>query len=420
MKQVIYILLVSIASVLSFSACDREKMDFGNNADGYGKLNLSSLKLTVDVKVTPVSRAATVDASNYIVSLYSENGETLISEWKYSEMPEIFQLKVGKYKAIAHAPNGDKAAFDDPYCEGTKNFEIQKDQVTNIETINCTLSCVAVAIKYEDAFKNLLGEEVDITVKVSNYSLKYDKNETRIGYFPAVATGNLVHVKLIGEIDGDKDVPIDKKFPSVNIGSLVNATFKLQDANGNPGSGGSLSPSLKYDITCTIEEINGTVHPGKEDGIEDFPSGGGGEEDIDPTVTSGNPKLDLNEPIDANTYDEETDGLVLVNLLAPRGIQNIFVDISTTDEEFLKAVTGLFGGASFDLANPPANEDYRNNLIDLGFSIGDEVKTTNTVPFDITTFVPLLQAYHGTHQFKITVKDVTNVSATATLTLTTK
>lgn len=420
MKQITYIVGTLIASLFIFSACDREKMDFGNNADGYGQLKLSSMKLTVNVNATPVSRANTVDASNYIVGIYSENGETLISEWKYSELPEIFQLKVGKYKAIAHAPNKNVATFDAPYCEGTKNFEILKDQVTNIETINCTLSCILVAIKYEENFKKLMGEEVDITVEVGDYSLKYNKDETRAGYFPALVSGNIVDVHFIGEIDGDKDVPIDKKFPSVNIGSLVNATFKLQDANGNPGSGGSLSPSLKYDITCTIEEINGTVHPGKEDGIEDFPSGGGGEEDIDPTVTSGNPKLDLNDPIDANTYNEETDGLVLVNLLAPRGIQNIFVDISTTDEEFLKAVTGLFGGASFDLANPPANEDYRNNLIDLGFSIGDEVKTTNTVPFDITTFVPLLQAYHGTHQFKITVKDVTNVSATATLTLTTK
>ena len=102
MKQLvkIKILAIFVASLFILSACDREKMDFGNESDGYGQIQLSSMQLSVDVNATPLSRAVTVDAGSYIVGIYNEDGTTLISEWKYSDMPEIFQLKVGKYKII--------------------------------------------------------------------------------------------------------------------------------------------------------------------------------------------------------------------------------------------------------------------------------------------------------------------------------
>ena len=420
MNRIVSIIIVLVMSMYILTSCDRENMDLGKESDAYGQVKLASMGLSVNVNATPVSRAETIDPSNYIVGIYNAEDETLVSEWKYSELPEIFQLKVGKYKVIAHAPNVGIAVFDEPYCEGSKSFEIQKDQVTNLETVNCTLNCIMVTIQYDENFKKLLGENVTITVATSEkHSLKFEKDDTRAGYFPAAASGNVIDAKFIGDLDDELNVPINKSFPNINIGSQLIITYTLRDANGDPGTGGSANPSVKYDVTCDIVELDGSVHPGKEEGIEDFPSGGDSE-DTDPTVTSGNKNFDLNTPIDANAYNEETDGPVVVNLLAPRSIKNVIVEITSTDSDFVAAVVELFGDTSFDLANPPADEDHKNNLISLGFSVGDEVKTTETVPFNITKFVPLLQVYHGTHQFKITVKDVTNVSATATLTLNTK
>ena len=229
----------------------------------------------------------------------------------------------------------------------------------------------------------------------------------------------MIDAKFIGELDDELDVPINKSFSNINMGSQLIITYTLRDANGDPGTGGAANPSVEYDVTCDIVELDGSVHPGEEEGIDDFPSGGD-KEGTDPTVTSGNKNFDLNTPIDANDYNEEVDGPVVVNLLASRGIKNVIVEITSSDNDFVAAVVELFGATSFDLANPPADEDHKNNLISLGFPVGDEVKTTETVPFNITKFVPLLQVYHGMHQFKITVKDVTNASATATLTLNTK
>lgn len=420
MNKIVSIIIVLILSMHILTSCDRENMDFGKESNDYGQVNLASMGLSVNVNATPVSRAETVDPSNYIVGIYNAEDETLVSEWKYSELPEIFQLKVGKYKVIAHAPNVDTALFDEPYCEGSKNFEIQKDQITNLETVNCTLNCIMVTIQYDENFRKLLGDEANIKVTVNNkYSLNFEKDETRAGYFPAEASGNVIDANFIGELDDELDVPINKSFPNINIGSQLIITYTLRDANGDPGTGGVVNPSVEYDVTCDIVELDGSVHPGKEEGIDDFPSGGD-KEGTDPTVTSGNKNFDLNTPIDANDYNEEVDGPVVVNLLASRGIKNVIVEITSTDSDFVAAVVELFGATSFDLANPPADEEHKNNLISLGFPVGDEVKTTETVPFNITKFVPLLQVYHGMHQFKITVKDVTNASATATLTLNTK
>lgn len=420
MNRIVSIIIVLVLSMYILTSCDRENMDLGKESNDYGQVKLASMGLSVNVNATPVSRAETIDPSNYIVGIYNAEDETLVSEWKYSELPEIFQLKVGKYKVIAHAPNVGIAVFDEPYCEGSKNFEIQKDQVTNLETVNCTLNCIMVTIQYDENFRKLLGNEANIKVAVNEkYFLNFDKDETRAGYFPAAASGNVIDAKFVGELDDELDVPINKSFPNINIGSQLIITYTLRDANGDPGTGGAANPSVEYDVTCDIVELDGSVHPGKEEGIEDFPSGGDSE-DTDPTVTSGNKNFDLNTPIDANAYNEETDGPVVVNLLAPRSIKNVIVEITSTDSDFVAAVVELFGDTSFDLANPPADEDHKNNLISLGFPVGDEVKTTETVPFNITKFVPLLQVYHGTHQFKITVKDVTNVSASATLTLNTK
>lgn len=420
MNRIVSIIIVLVLSMYILTSCDRENMDLGKESNDYGQVKLASMGLSVNVNATPVSRAETIDPSNYIVGIYNAEDETLVSEWKYSELPEIFQLKVGKYKVIAHAPNVGIAVFDEPYCEGSKNFEIQKDQVTNLETVNCTLNCIMVTIQYDENFRKLLGNEANIKVAVNEkYFLNFDKDETRAGYFPAAASGNVIDAKFVGELDDELDVPINKSFPNINIGSQLIITYTLRDANGDPGTGGAANPSVEYDVTCDIVELDGSVHPGKEEGIEDFPSGGDSE-DTDPTVTSGNKNFDLNTPIDANAYNEETDGPVVVNLLALRSIKNVIVEITSTDSDFVAAVVELFGDTSFDLANPPADEDHKNNLISLGFPVGDEVKTTETVPFNITKFVPLLQVYHGTHQFKITVKDVTNVSASATLTLNTK
>ena len=90
MNKIVSIIIVLILSMHILTSCDRENMDFGKESNDYGQVNLASMGLSVNVNATPVSRAETVDPSNYIVGIYNAEDETLVSEWKYSELPEIF------------------------------------------------------------------------------------------------------------------------------------------------------------------------------------------------------------------------------------------------------------------------------------------------------------------------------------------
>ena len=69
MKKVIYILFFALAVILSFTACDREKMDNDTVELGEGSVNLASLKgLSVEVSSsTPITRASEVNTDNYLI-----------------------------------------------------------------------------------------------------------------------------------------------------------------------------------------------------------------------------------------------------------------------------------------------------------------------------------------------------------------
>lgn len=420
MKRIISILTI-FASLFFFAACDRENMDMFADSEGYGQIGLGSLQLNVETEVAPMSRATGIDVDNYIVGIYNVSDGALVSEWRYGDMPEIFQLKVGSYKVTAHAPNNEPS-FDEPYCEGTKNIEIQKDQVTNVATLTCTLHCVAVAIKYDENFAKLMGDDAVVTVRVggaSGKAMEYNNGESRIGYFPALEGGNVVDVDFVGTIDGGKE-EIKKSYASVNMGALLTVTYVLKDADGNPGTGGTINPSLNLDASCEVEEIDGTVHPGEEEGIEDFPEQGGSEggepENPDmnaPSVTGDG--FDISKVWNTNELER-----VNVKLAAPLGIAHVYVDIVSDVDDFQATVNGMFEvatGESFDLAYPKAGVQ-KESLESLAFPVEDKIINQTLVDFDISTFVPALSGFGaGNHKFRIEVVDNDGKSAVSTLTL---
>lgn len=417
MNKIVYVAILFVVSVSClFTSCDREKMDFSNNSNGYGQLNLSSLNLDVDVKAVPLSRASTsVDVSKYVVGIYRAEEGTLVSEWIYSEIPEIFQLEVGKYKVTAHAPNSNKPVFDEPYCEGSKTFEILKDQVTNIATIECKLHCIMVNISYTDDLKAIMGEDTEVTVTVNkdkNNSLTFKKNdETRSAYFPAEETGNVVDFKLLSTLEDDNEQTENTRSVSdVAVGYLVTMAYSLDDADGDPNTGGSTNASIKIDSNCEVEDINGNVRP-EEPEIDDFPDGGEEPEAGKPTITSKQFDYILGDDV---TDDNPLE--VIVKLEAPETIAHVNVKIEAGTPNFEVAIRTMFGEAgAFDLAEPGEFEEILKNP--LNFPVKDEVIGKKTLDFIITKFTPMLKEFSGgTHKFHITLIDKKGQSELATLT----
>lgn len=396
MKRLQLISLTVLSMLIALTACHSEKVSF--QMDTFGQLKLSSMQVTADTEPLVTASRVSADIKDYLITVYAANGEKL-QEWKYAEMPEIFTLKTGAYKLVAHAPEVTGAAFDTPYCASAeKSFEIRQDEITEIGEVKCTLHNVKVTVKYEDKLMALLGDDVKVTVKVGEEKLEYIKDETKSGFFHGKAENNVVDVVFEGSVEGEL-VSITKSYAEIALGTELIVTYKYKESvtGIDPGTGGSFhTPGISVDEKLIAVNETGAVLP-EEDEILDFgkPAIEGDGFDLSQPVTNLNQK-------------------VVVNLMAPDGIAHVKVEIASENETFAGVIQQMFGGP-FDLAYPGALEE---TLKGLKLPVSEQVINQQLVKFDVTEFMPLLKGeFAGIHRFIIEVVDNNNSSVKATLTV---
>ena len=253
MKKQISFLLSLFAVILLATACHSEKVNYEIKQEG--QLNLSSLLLTPNTDPLVTESRVAAELNDYIVEVYTEAGE-LVSSWKYAEMTEVYTLKTGKYKIVAHAPVTEGAAFDTPYCEGeSKVFEITQDNLTDVGEVACTLHNVKVTINYADNLKPLLGDDAKVTVKIGSESLEYGKDETRSGFFHCTET-NTVDVIFSGTVDGVAE-NVTKSYTGVALGTELIVTYNLiGQIKGEQEK--NINISVKFAGLDTMQNINET------------------------------------------------------------------------------------------------------------------------------------------------------------------
>lgn len=396
MKRLQLISLTVLSMLIALTACHSEKVSF--QMDTFGQLKLSSMQVTADTEPLVTASRVSADIKDYLITVYAADGGKL-QEWKYAEMPEIFTLKTGTYKLVAHAPEVTDAAFDTPYCASDeKSFEIRQDEITEIGEVKCTLHNVKVTVKYEDKLMALLGDDVKVTVKVGEEKLEYTKDETKSGFFHGKAENNVVDVTFQGSVEGEP-VSIPKSYAEIALGTELIVTYKYKESvtGIDPGTGGSFHvPGISVDEKLIAVNETGAVLP-EEDEILDFgkPAIEGDGFDLSQPVTNLNQK-------------------VVVNLMAPDGIAHVKVEIASENETFAGVIQEMFGGP-FDLADPGALEE---TLKGLKLPVSEQVINQQLVKFDVTEFMPLLKGeFAGIHRFIIEVVDNNNSSVKATLTV---
>lgn len=418
MKKSAYIIVLFLVYALIFASCEREQYpnEEGNKVENVseGQINLSSLKLTINANVATRSD---IDTKDYIIRIYNrDNGNRLVQEWKYSEMPEIFSLKVGNYTIAAFSHDVLPAEFERPYYYGKEDFEITKDQITDIVNLQCVLRSIMVTVEYDEKLQALLGNDIKANVTLGQGSLDFVKDETRAGYYQAISeNANVITTRLTGTVEGES-VDISKGFPQVKAGAhkIIRYTLKDVDESGNT-EGGNANISIRIDVTCTTVEENIIVDPDEdiipdEPETPDNPDNPTGEQ---PTIKGDG--FNISKAIvlpetttPANPYP------VVVNIAAVNGIANlkVTIDSDVLDEDALSDVNLK---KDFDLAHP---EELKDALEGLGFPVGEDVAGKTELIFNITKFTGLLTMLNpGTHNFIITVVDTKNNKATETLTL---
>ena len=138
----------------------------------------------------------------------------MVQEWKCSEMPEIFTLKVSHYSITAMSHEVQPAEFEKPYYFSKQDFEITENTVTDLKELVCTLNNIKVRIAYDSELQKLLDEDSKVQVSVGEGRLEYAKDETRAGYFKSIGETNILIADLSATIQGEK-VTMSKAFIDV-------------------------------------------------------------------------------------------------------------------------------------------------------------------------------------------------------------
>lgn len=406
MKKITYILFFALAAILSFSACDREKMDNDSTEQGEGSINLASLKgLSVDASSTTVTRAEDdVNTDNYLIRIYNAD-EELVQEWKYSELPEIFTLKVGNYSVQALSHEVQPAEFEKPYYYAEESFTIEANKVKDLEPMVCRLQNIQVSVTYDDKLKALMGDDIKTTVSVGNASLEFNKDDTRSGYFRSnKENDNLMTATMTGKIDGNPEsVPYPIKNAKAGQHRIIKFYLKYVNDDGYI-EGGFVPLKLTVVAQCTVIEKGVIVEQDEEIIPDPNPSEPEGEK---PTIEGIGFNID-----ESITFPIKTTADVNVKVISPEGLSNLKVKIVSDflTEEMLSDV-GLT--SEFDLAYPG---EYTEGLKGLGFPVGNEVIGAKDLDFAITQFTALLLE-PGIHKFIITAIDQKMNQVEKTLTL---
>lgn len=375
---------------LFMASCDND-WDPDKLLSSDGDVMFSSMNVDIDNSIKETLPETGLDVNDYTVYLTNTATDAACGSWKYGELPEVLALPVGDYRIdIENAPLQD-AAWDSPFYHAAKSFSIKENEICSLGAMTCVLSNVAVSVRYSEALKAALGDDVKVTVTVAeNASLDFYADETRIGYFAMPGGASTLVASFSGTVNGHQTTLI-KTFTGIEIGQHHYVTFSVNN--------GSIDPSLIIDADITFDDVDIDIPGGEDPDPGDRPG-----EDGTPAITS--------MTLDLDGVNTVTDDLIArVDIVAPNGIANLEVTIvseSLTPEEL--AGVGLTD--HFDLAHPG---EFDEALKGLGFQTGDDVIGKETLTFDISSFMPLLAFFPGNHSFRLDVTDTKGLNVSATL-----
>ena len=397
---------------LGLGACDNH--NYGAEGDTMGRVSFESFGVDVEDNETVIDTRAAVDVSDYLVKVTDSRGVTKL-ECAYAAVPEVMTLPVGDYTIDVKSHAVLPAEFNHPYYAGSKSFTVKANDITDIGTVTCKFSSIRVTIKYSENLKPLLGDDVEVIVEAGTggrlvFTPSAHPAESFSGYFEAVDESTTLIATFKGTVAGNPDMWLRKELTDVKAGHHRIITFKIKGLPEPPEETGTIEPGSGITIDTSVEDVdrdgNVTVdeeilddndRPGQEDPTDpDAPDNPDNPDNPDPAndVTVTAPELVFDKEI---VLPQTVSGVV--NIHCESGLAHLYLEVTTTNDEFKGIAKSMFGEGRFDLAYPGTTGD---TLKQMGLNVGDEIINEKDVVFDISTFIPLLGGFPGTTTFKLT------------------
>lgn len=426
MKTDIFSVVGLAAAALLTVSCSDNPDYILDSKEKMAEVSTGDMSVELSTDEIEISRAAAdIDVNTFSVNVTNADGERVYNA-VFGEMEPIIKLPVAKgYTVSVENHAVENAAWESPYYAGSKTFDVEENKINSIGVVEAKFANIRVSVRYTSELKALLGDDVVVTVRCSatGSSLDFAASETRSGYFKALDNSTTLAAEFSGTVGG-ASAHLLETLADVKAGQHRIITFDVKkgddtvpDEYGNitidgDGSGVKLDNGLYLDVDVTTEDVNGNVNVEEEGdnnatrpGQDDEGGGGGDVPGPDPaTITISAPELVFDTPQEAK---EGTSGLV--NIHSDKGIANLFVQIipdpnpADPSQDFGEVLEVMQIPTDFDLAH--TTDANREILAGFGFPIDNAVLGQTDVPFDITTFIPLLNNYPGTHKFVLRVVD---------------
>lgn len=413
-------IITILAAAAVLAGCKQTKVE-----ENKGYFVLQSVTADADLNEVNVSTKAMpselADINTFVVKIESnlEGGGTQTYNYK-DILDQAIELPTGSYRITAGSPAGKAAAWDQPLFEGTQNFTVVAGATSPVN-VKCSLSNTMVSIKCTDTFKTELQE---FNIKVSatdNDFLTWSKTGkensdalaaelSKDGYFSAS--------ELYVQIDGKREID----------GSTAALTYVVKNVHPKDHIILNLDARVTGQVQQITLAVDGTVNDRTENivvgGFEEIPI----PDPIDPTPDPNpdpnpNPSLPAKPSLvwEANPTFElmelKSDGMsVEITVNVPGKVKDFLIDVKSDCAEFEGVIKSMTGdGLTMDLVNNAS----LSSLNDLGIPTGDSVKGRDTVPFKLSSLLPMILLYNpevnSYHTFTLKVTDEAGQTLTQAL-----
>lgn len=410
--------------MMGLASCEMKEEILGNKNDS-GEMGVLNLCVVVDAKSNDIVTKAggTEDSGEINVPAVSTKGyEVEISDSEgllyktvtYDPENTAVELPVGDYTIYAHAPGDAKET--EAYYGGRTSLKVEKDKPVDA-AVTCKMMNTKIQLTYTTEMQaSFKSWDITVTAGNKNKLIKYDGTnfvEQPDAFFWMLEEGTKeISISFVGTNTDNKtvrDTRVITKPASAEDSDWLGGDVLQIDLK--PGTTDPDNPSGVSGI-----EIGAEVKwDGVEDSVDATVDDEGSEEPTDPEQPEvGAPTITGDCIGKELTYVAGGEALnIAVNMNVPGKIQDVKVQIGSSNEDFEEALSGMgltvAGGSSLF-----TNEILQNmNLFPLPKE-GD-----STYDFSLSeTLLGMLANFPGTHTFQLIVEDKAGKSANASFKIT--
>lgn len=410
---------LSLTAILAMVLCSCNKDNptyVGNDPEGkenMGYLALGGLNASVMVdtensdsseNVADALATRAVNINAFTVVITDATGAK-VAEYLYSELPaEPIALYAGTYTvSLSSGSMTAGAAFEEPIYAAEKEVVITRKQTTTVSDIVCKLANIKVTVAYSaDVLEQLDTDYSTMNVALGESALTYEIDETRAGYFEAVAQENTLDLTFTCRYkNSDKDIIMTNKIEKVKAAQWRKINVVIQHASDGTATIGIVCDTWTYDEEVTFDTSASLF----EEVLVD-------DTDLPEIVWEGH---NLAETFELTDEMFDADGnftsSINIDITAKSAIQSIVVKASSDNADFTTAYSEIM-----PLEADICSGDVSNAILKMmGYPTDAKGATSTRIKF--ASQADMLKSYEGTHSFEITVTDANGGKSVATLSI---